>query len=344
MAQRILIIGITGGAGRETAQAALSAGFRVRAMHRDPRRLALDPKIEVIQGDAMNADDVIAAASDCDFILHAANPPQYRNWQQLVMPMAMNAAKAAQNAGARLLIPGNVYNFDPKRSAVIMEGAAHSPISEKGQVRATMEEALKSCGVRLTILRAGDFFGPHAPSAWFQTVMVTPGKAVRKVTWPGTHAGHAFAYLPDLAQTFVRLMQEDAHMADIEDLNFAGHYFTDGYDFARAIAASADIEDRRISRLPWAIIGLARPFVPMFREIWEMRYLWQMDLRLDNRHLRDHIGTEPHTELFPALKHSLAELGCIKESGLEQGTAFPIVGLTTVSLSGAANVRTVTDQ
>lgn len=311
MTQRILIIGITGGAGRETARAALTAGYHVRAMHRNPDSLSVDTRIETVPGDAMIAGDVLAAAEGCSFILHSANPPQYRNWEKLVVPMALNAARAAKTVNARLLIPGNIYNFGPDSFPVIREGAPQNPISSKGRVRVEMEQALHDSGARLTILRAGDFYGGHAPAAWFQTVMVKPGKPVRRVTWPGTDTGHTFAYLPDLARTFVRLMQEEARMSEFEDLNFAGHYLNDGKDLGRAILRVAGRPETAISNLPWTIIGLASPFVPLFREIREMRYLWKTDIRLDNSRLRELIGEEPQTPMDEAIRASLKELGCI---------------------------------
>lgn len=312
MTNRILIIGITGGAGHETARAALAAGFAVRAMHRNPDNLDIDTRIEVVRGDAMQADDVIRAAEGCSFIFHGANPPQYRNWEKLVVPMAMNAARAALAHNARLLIPGNIYNFGPDAFPVIREGAPQNPVSRKGVIRVEMEEALKASGARVTILRAGDFFGGHAPSSWMENAMVKPGKPVKNVTWPGTDASHAFAYLPDLGQAFVRLMQEEARMAVFEDLNFAGHHVANGRDFARAIASAAGLRETAIGGFPWFAVALLRPFVPVFRELWEMRYLWQQDAALDNARLKSLIGEEPHTPLAEALTASLTELGCLK--------------------------------
>jgi nucleoside-diphosphate-sugar epimerase len=312
MTQRILIIGITGGAGHEIAKVCLAADFQVRALHRKPEMLSLDHRIDVIQGNAMSAEDVLRAAEGCSFIFNGANPPNYSNWHKLVIPMAMSAAEAALAVNARLLVPGNIYNFGPDSFPVIYEGAQQTPLSGKGQVRVDMEQALKNSGARVTILRAGDFFGGHAPASWFQTTMIKPGKPVKKVIWPGTGAGHAFAYLPDLARTFVRLMQEDEHMKDFEDLNFSGHYLEDGRDFARAILRAAGRPENSISALPWPVIGLARPLVSLFREIWEMRYLWQTDISIDNARLKALIGQEPYTQLDEALRASLAELGCIQ--------------------------------
>jgi hypothetical protein len=35
----------------------------------------------------MNAADVAAAAERARFIVHGANPPMYKNWPKLVLPM-----------------------------------------------------------------------------------------------------------------------------------------------------------------------------------------------------------------------------------------------------------------
>jgi hypothetical protein len=55
--------------------------------------------------------------------------------------------------------------------------------------------------VKVLIVRAGDFFGPGASgNSWFAQGLVKPGRPFRSVTYPGKRdAGHARAYLPDLA-------------------------------------------------------------------------------------------------------------------------------------------------
>ena len=46
-------------------------------------------------------------------IVHAVNPPGYRNWCKLVLPMLDNTISAARLTGARIVLPGTVYNFGP---------------------------------------------------------------------------------------------------------------------------------------------------------------------------------------------------------------------------------------
>jgi nucleoside-diphosphate-sugar epimerase len=94
-----LVVGATGGIGREVAISLQAGGWRVRALHRDPataeRRSDLPKPVEWLAGDAMNEADVVAAAKDARLIVHAANPPYYRNWRGLALPMLRNAGRRA---------------------------------------------------------------------------------------------------------------------------------------------------------------------------------------------------------------------------------------------------------
>src|SRR5579872_3937316 len=213
MINTALVIGATGLFGLHAAEALIKHGWRVRALARDPAAAAirLGPRtpIDWVKGDAMDAASVIAAASGADLIVHAANPPRYRNWKGTVLPMVASSIAAAKAAGARLVVPANVYNFAPDSGPEIPEDAPQAPVTRKGAIRVELERRLRSAaddGLRVLVLRAGDFFGPAAPGAldW----LVTRGKGrVTGVFQPGPgDVGHAYAYLPDLAETMARLV------------------------------------------------------------------------------------------------------------------------------------------
>jgi nucleoside-diphosphate-sugar epimerase len=166
-------------------------------------------------------------------------------------------------------------------------------------------------GVRSLVVRAGDFFGAHQPASWFKDAMVKPGNPVRSVVYPGDHAaGHAWAYLPDLAETIARLADIEQTLPPAETLHFGGHWVEPGVEFAKAIARAAGCPHAKIRPAPWLMMRLASPFVELFRELLEMRYLWQAPVRLDNSKLRALFGEEPHTPLEDALREVLAALGC----------------------------------
>lgn len=322
MTRKALIIGPTGSVGNAITRALLGHGWQVRVLHRDPARgrdhfRAATP-IDWHRGDAMSRDDVLRAAQGADIIVHAVNPPGYKNWKGLALPMLANTIAAAKTTGARILFPGNVYNFGPDAWPLVAEDSPQHPLTRKGRIRVGMEHTLKDAsaeGVRSIVLRAGDFFGANGNSSWFEGVMVKRGKPLRSVTYPGRHdAGHNWAYLPDLAETFARLAERERELGNFEVFHFGGHYIAHGVDMADAIRRAAGVPDAPIRRMPWFAVYAAAPFNETMREVLEMRYLWKESLQLDNRKLVAFLGEEPHTRLEEAITATLRKLGCLPES------------------------------
>ena len=259
--------------------------------------------------------------------MHAANPPGYRNWAGLVLPMLESSIAAAKAAGARLVLPGTIYNFGPDHPGVVDESVPQRPVTRKGKLRVAMEDRLRDAsrdGVRVLIVRAGDFFGPRpGKNNWFSQGLVKPGRPLRSVVYLGRHdVSHAWAYLPDLARTIVRLVERDAELGAFEVFHFRGHSFERGVEFAEATRAVAGVPSAPIRRFPWFAIYLLSPFVETFREMLEMRYLWQTSLLLDNQKLVRFLGEEPHTPLAEALAAALAGHGCTP-SGVDQPRRAP---------------------
>jgi nucleoside-diphosphate-sugar epimerase len=318
-----LVTGLTGGVGGAVAQALLARGWRVRTLHREPlrgRRLAadyLDPAaLEWVTADALDQDALCQAARGAKILFHGVNPPQYRNWRRWALPMLKNAIEAADRSGARLIFPGNIYNFGADAGAIIDESAPQNPSTRKGRIRCEMEVLLKDAArrraVRSLVVRAGDYFGPTQPRSWLAQGIVKPGRPVRAITYPGPlEVGHAFAYLPDLAQTIARLAELEPGLPDFDVFHFGGHWVEEGRVFCEAIRAAVADPHVPIKAFPWWMVQGGSPFVVVFREVLEMRYLWQRPLRLDNHKLIRLIGSEPHTPLVPALKECLAALGCV---------------------------------
>lgn len=312
-----LILGATGDAGKATARALLRHGWHIRALHRNPASVASTlPEAEWVQGDAMNSADVIKAAAGATLIFHGVNPPGYKDWDKLVPPMLENSIAAAKHSGARLVLPGNVYNFDPDAVPMPKETSPQRPISKKGRVRVQMEDRLRKAsaeeGVKALILRAGDFFGPGTGNSWLSQAIIKPGKKDQFLTYPGNRdAGHTWTYLPDFAETVVRLIDQEDRLDTFESFHFGGHWFERGVEIAERARVVAGEPSAPIRSFPWIVIRLLSPVVRLFRELSEMRYLWSKPLRLDNSKLLAFLGAEPHTEIDTALKQTLKQLKCI---------------------------------
>jgi nucleoside-diphosphate-sugar epimerase len=255
----------------------------------------------------MNQGDVVEAARGTEVIVHAANPPNYRNWRGLALPMLDNTIAAAKAHNARIVLPANIYNFGKGSATRVRENAPQVPTSRKGQVRVEMELKLQKAsvyGVRSLVVRAGDFFGPGAANSWLTRGMVRAGS--RRVFYPGPRdIGHTWAYLPDLAETIARLVEAERPMSAYEVFHFHGHWFERGVEMAEQVCRLKGLNARAIKSFPWWAVRLGAPFVNVLREMLEMRYLWEVPLELDNAKLLEYLGTEPHTPIETALAAAL---------------------------------------
>jgi nucleoside-diphosphate-sugar epimerase len=305
MEKTALVLGATGGVGGETARALKAHGWTVRALARRP--MAGADGLEWVVADALDAGEVRRAAQGVATIVHAVNPPGYRNWGALALPMLDNTIAAARATGARVSLPGTIYNFDPRETPVAVESSMQRPNTRKGRIRAEMERRLGE--VRSLVLRAGDFFGPRAGNNWLSQGMVKPAKPVKSILYPGARGvGHNWAYLPDVGETFARLLDRDAELPEQARFHFEGYWDPDGSQFVAAIREAAGNPDAKLHRLPWALLPLIAPFNATMREMIEMRTFWEHPLRLDNHAVAAFLGEEPHTPLVEALRVTLRAL------------------------------------
>ena len=303
MPSTIVITGATGRLGQACAQA-----FSQALWHVQPHSLQTHtPQAQL--------------PASADVLLHAANPP-YTQWATQAVPALQKSIDMALRLNAVLMLPGNVYNYQPLPSQ-LGEDAAQTAVSRKGRIRIQMEdmlrEATRSQGLRCVVLRAGDFFG-SGKGSWFDLALVSQLRKGRFV-YPGPmDVPHAWAYLPDVAQTFVNLAEQRAQLATFESLHFAGHTLS-GQDWLQALTQLAQTQGwtkgtqgLQVKSLPWPLMKALSPFVPMWREVLEMRYLWQEPHALAGEKLQQRIGNPPHTPLPQAVCASLQALEIVPRS------------------------------
>ncbi len=315
-----LVLGASGGVGGETARALVRHGWHVRALSRDVARDSRNARdrgdaFEWVAGDATAGPSVLQAASGTSAIVHAVNPPGYRDWAKLVLPMLDNTIAAARAAGARILLPGTVYNFGADAFPVLREDSPQHPPTRKGAIRVELERRLEAAaaqGVASLIVRFGDFFGPRPGNNWFSQGLVKPNRPLAAVSYPGRPGvGHAWCYLPDAGETFARLLDRQAELAAFERFHFEGFYDDSGTGMIEAIRQAAGAPGLKVSRLPWLAMKLISPFNRTLRELGEMRYLWDSTVRLDGSRLAGFLGQEPRTPPVEAVRATLAALGVL---------------------------------
>jgi nucleoside-diphosphate-sugar epimerase len=176
-----------------------------------------------------------------------------------------------------------------------------------------MEQALARAaerGVRVLIVRVGDFFGPKPGNNWLSQGIVKAGRPITSATYPGPLSiAHCWGYLPDVAETMARLVEDDAGLADFEVFHMRGQTLT-GEELVEALARAAG-RKLAVHRLPWLAVRAAAPFNETMREMLEMRYLWNRPVLLDNTKLIGRLGAEPQTPIEAALQAALEGMNAL---------------------------------
>lgn len=323
----VLILGARGRLGLAATRAFAQSGWRV---HAQVRRVsgAIDPfaGIAGVQQVALPLDNPAAlakAAAGACVVVHAVNPLYTQaQWRTAAPAMLEAAISVSRQLGARLMLPGNVYNFGESMPGELREDTVQKPGTVKGGIRVAMERRLADAAqhgdMRAVVIRAGNFFGCGRGS-WLDQGMANKLQQGRMM-YPGTmDVPTAWAYLPDLARSFVQVAQKSDSLPAFDTLHFGGYSLT-GKDWVNVLTDIARQQgwlpaggQLKVESLPWPLIGLGGLFKPTWAALMEMRYLWQRPHSLVSHKLAGVIGAEPHTPFAVAVKTALADLGWLTE-------------------------------
>jgi nucleoside-diphosphate-sugar epimerase len=308
-ASRILVLGAAGQLGRAAAQTFHAAGWEVASLVRGRSAADVEPGTELIEVDARDSQAVIEAARGADVVLPALNPP-YTQWSAAALPLAEAAIAAARENGATLVFPGNLMSYGAGIAAIVDETTPVRPTSRKGEIRAAIEARLHAAadqGVRVIILRSGDFFGGPGIGSYFDRIVVREVGAGR-LTYPGPlDVVHEWAYVPDLCDAMRRLVEARAGLEPFAQFGFPGHAVT-GRALVGAIARACG-RGFKVNGMPWTLLRMLGIVVPIFRELSEVAYLWSTPHAIDGTRLATVIGDLPLTPLDRAVAAALLRLG-----------------------------------
>jgi nucleoside-diphosphate-sugar epimerase len=308
MKGQIIVLGAAGRLGFAAAEAFREAGWSVKGLVRPGTAWRAPKGIDLIE--TRDRAVLIKEARGTDIVLNAFNPV-FTEWQQHALPLAYSAIEAAEQSGATLMFPGNLYNFGRGMPPVLDETTPMQPTSRKGRMRVEIEERIREAtdrGMRAIILRAGDFFG-RGRGSWFDLVL-NRELAKNKITYPGSlEVLHTWAYLPDYVEAVVRLAAVRQRFDPYEVFGFPGHAVT-GRDLVSSISKATG-QPLKVGYINWWIMRTVGSVWKMGRELSEIGYLWQVPHRIDGRKLAAAIGNVTHTPLDVAVARSLRDLGAI---------------------------------
>lgn len=310
---KIAVLGANGRLSHAVAEAFLAHGHDVIAVTRSGRCDGLSGRVEFRAADAMDAAQLIAATTGAEMIFNGLNPP-YDKWEGRVLQMARNVMAAVKANHAVHLFIGNVYNYGKEIGLGMREDSPFSPTTEKARIRIDMEELFRRAsqeeGIKTIIVRAGDFYGTSKTGTWLD-LMIASKIDKGSLSWPGPYDMlHSFAYLPDLAEAFVRVAERADELPIFSDFNFAGHTMT-GEQFATWCERAVGNKLTR-KRVSWPLLRVLGMVSPIVREVLKMNYLWFTPHSLSGDKLATFLGDVPATPPQEAVRQALADHGFLK--------------------------------
>jgi nucleoside-diphosphate-sugar epimerase len=301
------VLGGSGGAGAAVVRALRRQGKEVRAVSRNqPKHLPVGTDWRSADiGDAANLRHALDGAS---VIYHCAQP-EYAQWSKEFPNMNSNILKAVEAIGAKLVFADNLYMYDSSHGA-INETTAQNPVSKKGAIRKQLGEQLlewhRQGRVEVAIGRGSDYYGPgvHGSSAgadFFQRIL--DGKPAQ---WAGrADQPHAFTFIDDFARALVRLGETPSASGKAWIIPTAEALTAK--DFATLIAEVAGKLDKGVSALPGWAMPLLGLFVPIMRELYDIRYQTEGPFTVDGTEFAKTFGFEP-TSHHEAIRATIASL------------------------------------
>jgi len=103
--KHILIVGATGGTGRQLVLQALERGCSVTALARDPSKLGIEhPNLRVVQGDVLEYDSVEAAVKGQEAVISALGHKRYFGPSRILSEGTKNILSAMEAQGVRRFV------------------------------------------------------------------------------------------------------------------------------------------------------------------------------------------------------------------------------------------------
>jgi nucleoside-diphosphate-sugar epimerase len=299
---RVLVTGANGGLGRNVVEAAVGRGHEVRALVRDASRAPKLDGVEWLQGDARDRAAVSRAATGCAALFHLVNVNFATDWVQATAALLDVAIAACRETDARLVFPANVWIYGRGDGTPVAEDARPAPCSTKGHARARKEERIRASGVRFTMLRLPEFYGPHV-----QTLTGPPLMAIahgRTATWFGpADVPIELVYMPDGAAA---LLEVGLNAPDGETFHLPGAAVTTPRRFFALACELANGGSLRA--LPAWVVRAAGLVSPKARGFADILHLWTDPIVLDGTKLRTRFPNLTSTSYRDGLTATLAWL------------------------------------
>jgi len=290
------LFGATGAVGKALAAKLAAQGQSFRVVGRSEERLRQDfrryePLVEYCAADLGDSTAAARAAAGVNSMFYLVGVP-YTNFEQhpKLTRIALGASAAA---GVRRYVHvSTVYPYGVPQQEFVSESHPRNPAAFKGRMRKEQEDLVlagdDSSGMRTTILRAPDFYGPNSELSYVRAIFDAAVKGGTANVIGPIDTPHEFVFVPDLAETLIALSEKDEAYG--KAWNVAGPGLITTRQFAELVFGAVHQKPRLriVGKFMLRVLGMFNPFL---REIVEMHYLWTTPVKLDDTRLRQLLPT-----------------------------------------------------
>lgn len=205
-----VVVGAAGATGRRVVAHLLEAGCRVRALTRDGRTVG-HPGAELASVDARDPAALAAATAGASAIHHCAMPSIER-WLQDFPRLTDAIIGAAQGNAARVVYADDTWMYG-RVGGPMTPDLPYRPVGPLGVLRAWLAERLEHAAatgrIRLSIVRAGELYGPGVRSMIAANVFTGVGPTSQALWFGSPDLSITPTYIEDFARTVATVGRQD---------------------------------------------------------------------------------------------------------------------------------------
>ncbi|MBF8188512.1 NAD-dependent epimerase [Nonomuraea sp. K274] len=223
------------------------------------------PLVDRVAADATDADRLTELTEGADTLFNTAAPP-YHTWPEQFPILSASLLSAVRRAGAAYVMLGNIYGYGPV-DGPITPGLPLAATGPKGRARARVWEEAAASGVKVTEVRASQFYGAGAYSVFTLAAQRQVLEGRLALVPQELDVPHSYSAIGDTARTLVAASREE------QAYGRAWHAPTSTLsvrELAQRLAAVAGAPEPRMEQLTDRDLTLLAFTAPFWAELHEV--------------------------------------------------------------------------
>jgi nucleoside-diphosphate-sugar epimerase len=303
------ILGAGGAIGIELAKALPTFTNSIKLVSRNPKKVNNGDTL--FSANLSNREEVFKAVEGSEIVyLTIGFDYNTKLWQQQWPPLIKNVIDACLQHNAKLVFFDNVYAIGGDNVNHITEKSSISPCSLKGQVRAEVDtlilEAAEKKKLSAVIARSADFFSGVKDKSMLMNLVYDNLLKGKKAQWfCNAKVVHSTSYTPDLAKGTAILGNTPDAFNQIWNLPTDTQKIT-GEEWINLFANEMHTPNKYQVLPSWGLKALGL-FVPILKEMYEMRYQYDRDYFFDSSKFNNRFNYIPTSNQM-AVKQTVEQL------------------------------------